>query len=353
MKICSNHKKRNILLILGITNVDGLAYDVKDTVFGQEYLLRHHRGYYNVDFSKIDSYDKDELFDSLCASASFPIFFPVLNIKVSKSMICDLSEDYSNESMKLNMTDGGLTDNLPLKPIMDFMKISNRVVMVIPHPDNTRNFVKFANAHNGFPPLSNTFKIVMKLFNVAMYQSIYWDVKTFVKINKEVKKREILIKKMKDVYESFKGEEKKVIEKYMNLIKEPSNEMFDFLKDEKVAVSLDIISPEKPEQYLSGEIINHFGGFFDNRMRKSDFYLGYKNGLTYLKKIGIEMEKILEGNKGMGKLGYREMRNKSYVIILILKTLIVFMYPFRKRFYIFPFYLIIRFFYMILLSIKS
>src|SRR6202011_4816891 len=58
----------------------------------------------------------------------------------------------------------------------------------------------------------------------------------------------------------------------------------------KNAVDIEVISPlVLPESkttpvsdLLAGEVLGHFGGFFDEKMRESDFVLGYRSALEWL-----------------------------------------------------------------------
>ncbi|HAV91796.1 TPA: hypothetical protein DCW38_01265 [candidate division WOR-3 bacterium] len=353
LKSCGKVKTKNVLLILGITNIDGLVYEVKDRTFVRNYEMRQHRTCYNIDFNKLDSYSKKELFDSLCASASFPLFFPVVNSNVNTASITGLSEHYESSEFSLNLTDGGLTDNLPLKPIVESVKNSDRIIMIIPHPENVKNLITEANKNHGFLPMDNPFKILMRIFNVAMYQSLYWDVNTFIRINGEVAENKRLLQKMTDVYDAMNIDERRIIEKYMNLISDSGASMFEKFKNSKIALRLDMISPDTPEQDLSGEIMSHFGGFFDERMRKSDFHLGYSNGLKYLRNNSIDLNRIMEKGMNCGNMKYKDMRNKNFIWILILKIIIVFLHPHRKRVYAVLPYLFAKFTLSILLSFKS
>ncbi len=61
--------------------------------------------------------------------------------------------------------------------------------------------------------------------------------------------------------------------------------------EDKSEVVVHVISPEvdphidlSPERQLSGEFLFHFGGFFDEKFRESDFSLGYRNTQYWLER---------------------------------------------------------------------
>jgi len=344
MNACGGVRRSGVMLSIGATSVDSLVYDVEDSANAKKYPLRQHRAVFSLDFGGEGvNYAPEEIFNAICASASYPAAFPLVHMKISKRMLKGISEEYKPDEMILNFTDGGMTDNLPLKPVFDGRRGTERIAVIVPHPEDVKQLIENANRFGGFPAYTTLAEALIRTFNVVMYQSLYADISSFAKVNAEVKRRENLISEMKKVFESLPQDKKDSVGEFLKKAGGTDNDIFLFLRHDKISVPLDIISPSRPEQELSGEILNHFGGFFDERMRKNDFRLGYRNGKDYLRGIGITVSDMGLGREAGGSISFKNMKNKRLIAVVLLKTLISLLFPYRKNVFLMPLFLMLKF----------
>lgn len=89
----------------------------------------------------------------------------------------------------------------------------------------------------------------------------------------------------------------------------------DPVKVEVISPSVDPTVTESPTKQLAGEFFFHFGGFFDERFRQSDFALGYRNMAYWLKHClptyldGVDLTETLTAvDAAYDKLGWDQVR---------------------------------------------
>lgn len=329
-KICTSKTDSDIRLVLNVTTLQPVLKDLNDKVFSKIFTLRTHNFSFVFD---LKSYDKERLYTILKSSASFPIFFPPVKYKFKKEDFEELSNFYENKEFLIEITDGGITQNLPLKIIFDHITDSEKIILIIPHPDDPKSIIEKLEVKGEF----DLFDSILKLFDTSFYQSYYSDLKLSFEFNRIEKKFSDLRKKMKESFENLSESEKVVVEKFLRNSSLEIENLSKELSTGKKIVEVDILSPKKPSEELGGEILKHFGGFFDRRIRYNDFLVGYFDGIEYCKGMGYEIEPLFDQNdldRTIGKIEFKSIKNKKILFIFFLKFLISFLYPYRKNFLI-------------------
>lgn len=338
MKICKNSRNSKIKLLLNVTSLEPLLRDLKDKVYSKDYTLRTH----NLDFLiDPDIIEKKMIFDILKASLSFPIFFPFVEFVLDRTIFKDYSEKYKDSNIKLNLTDGGITQNLPFRSIFNLILKTDNLVLIIPYPDDLEKILKDSEKRKKYSPISGIFK----LLDAAFYQSLYSDIKMALKYNDLEYLYQQKAKAFENVFNQLPSEKQSVIREFFEKVYPDFISFDEIFTTGKKMVKIDIISPSNPKDQLGGEVLNHFGGFFDENMRINDFLVGYFDGKKYLEKNGFYVDDLFYKKKVNTKnLSYKRIRNKKVFLIIYLKTLLSILYPYRKNIIFLFFILFIKFF---------
>jgi predicted acylesterase/phospholipase RssA len=224
-------------------------------------------------------------------------------------------------------TDGGTIDNQPLRRTadkadeIDYPKGRPHIpsdehrlhVLITPHPSTppTNWDLKFADPND--PPSWTA--ALMRAYQVSTAQSLSADLGQIVRTNSRIRwakdlretldevvgtlppgNAEALRQQIGGVLNRIRAEKKVVHEDApapLEIAAAPAPDLADalteilqrigaFARDDPIAVSL--ISPlplvpvgKKVEDVLAGEFGAHFGGFLDQHLRRSDFWLGYQS----------------------------------------------------------------------------
>ncbi len=338
MKICKNNRNSKIKLILNVTSLEPLLRDLNDKVYSKDYTLRTH----NLDFLiDPDIVEKKMVFDILKASLSFPIFFPFVEFVLNKTVFKDYSEKYKDSNIKLNLTDGGITQNLPFRSIFNLILKTDNLILIIPYPDDLEKIQKDSEKIKKYTPIFGIFK----LLDAAFYQSLYSDIKIALKYNDLENLYQKKAKEFEEVFNELPPEKQNVVREFFKKVYPDFVSFDEVFTTKKKMVKIDIISPSNPKDQLAGEVLNHFGGFFDENIRINDLLVGYFDGKKYLEKNGFYIDDLFFKKKVKTKdLSYKKIRNKKLFLIIFLKTLLSILYPYRKKIIFLFFILFIKFF---------
>lgn len=329
-KRCSKKKNEQIKMVFNVTTLEPILKDIQDKVFSKNFTLRTHNLSFVLDFK---SCSEKKIYKLLKASASFPIFFAPVRYIFENDDLKEFSNFYKDDKIELDLTDGGVTQNLPLKIIFNNIRESEKIILIIPHPDDPSTIIE--NAKN--KRKLNIFDVIIKLLDSSFYQSYYSDLKLSFEFNRIEKKLFEIRNSLKSSFENLDLEEKKVVENFLNVSSLDLKNLDENLSTGKKIIQIDIISPQKPEEELAGEILNHFGGFFDKNLRYNDFLVGYFDGLKYCKNFGYDLKPLFDEkdlNKKIGNVNLKNLKNKKIIFILILKSFVSLLYPYRKNFLI-------------------
>ncbi|MEJ5307115.1 MAG: patatin-like phospholipase family protein [candidate division WOR-3 bacterium] len=329
-KVCATKTDSDIKMVFNVTTLQPILKDIKDTVFSKVFTLRTHNCSFVFDMKNVS---EKKLFKILKSSASFPLFFPSVKYVFKDEDLIEFSDFYKDKKIEIELTDGGVTQNLPLKIIFDNIKDSEKIILIVPHPDDLKSIIENLQSTDK----GDFFDSILKLFDATFYQSYYSDLKLSFEFNRIEKKLSDLRKKIKESFENLNEDEKKVVEKFLRGSCLDVKDLGKDLSTGKKIIEIDIISPEKPSEELGGEILKHFGGFFDRRIRYNDFLVGYFDGMEYCKGLGYRIEPLFDRNnidKTIGKIEFNKIKNKKILVILFLKFLLSFCYPYRKNFFI-------------------
>lgn len=327
-KICREVKKRDVILSIGMTAAEGYISDVNDSLNMENYLTKNYHESYIVDFKRFRDYDKDHLFDLLLSSASYPVAFEPRNIIMKRGEMEDLSSLYKFDKAAFNFTDGGISDDLPMRAVLNLSDNIDCLALVIPCPENYRSFIDYTDNNSGFGPPGSMIKFLSEVFSVISFQSISFDMKSFAKTNALIQRCAEVEERLDKEYESMNSEEKAVIDRYLKAFigdEEPEKlKLRSILKyashtENKRGIKLVSVSPENPEVDLEGEILFHFGGFFDKRMRESDFRTGYCNGHKFADTLGMKIPVLFRKSK----IKVKNVRYAPIAAMLAVKLLVI------------------------------
>ncbi len=312
-KRCSKKKNEQIKMVFNVTTLEPILKDIQDKVFSKNFTLRTHNLSFVLDFK---SCSEKKIYKLLKASASFPIFFAPVRYIFENDDLKEFSNFYKDDKIELDLTDGGVTQNLPLKIIFNNIRESEKIILIIPHPDDPSTIIE--NAKN--KRKLNIFDVIIKLLDSSFYQSYYSDLKLSFEFNRIEKKLFEIRNSLKSSFENLDLEEKKVVENFLNVSSLDLKNLDENLSTGKKIIQIDIISPQKPEEELAGEILNHFGGFFDKNLRYNDFLVGYFDGLKYCKNFGYDLKPLFDEkdlNKKIGNVNLKNLKNKKIIVLRI------------------------------------
>ncbi len=306
-KICRNVRREKIKVIIEMSALEGYISEITDKISGDIYKSKLHNDSFIIDFENYEAYMEDDVIDAVLSSAAMQMVFQPFNIKRDRnSFKYPLSKDYKRENITLNYVDGGVTDNLPFKSLFDNFDGIKNLLMVVPHPFDADKLIEHCNKYGGFGKCKSQLSVLFNANSASVYQSIYHDIKILLSTNNCIKDFNLMLENGKINREQF--------DEIMKISGNTNKNIVDFA----------IITPKNPVQELSGEILNHFGGFLDKRVREWDFYMGYKEGMKYLKKKGFISDYIFKKpKKDMGDITIWQLRNRHYLILIALKISII------------------------------
>jgi predicted acylesterase/phospholipase RssA len=220
-------------------------------------------------------------------------------------------------------TDGGTVDNEPLGHTLDVANAldSERVdgahrVHILIHPDPTGGMTGTAWADRGEQPTWAS--TLLRADHMQRTQSLYDDLRTVVKTNTRIKWLGQVVEALNGVIDDLPADQQEqfdaAISKVLGDIGSDLGELpgvhtalnssgdFDLASkvslavrtaagvSDKRPVGVEVISPlalaERENvpvaRLLAGAVLGHFGGFFDENLRRSDFDLGYQCGVEWI-----------------------------------------------------------------------
>ena len=85
---------------------------------------------------------------------------------------------------------------------------------------------------------------------------------------------------------------------------------------------MEIITPEAPESMLSGEILNHFGGFLRRDIREWDFTAGYLDAYNIIsQKFSLDAPLFEKQAEDLGSLTSAQFRHNRFIVKMIFRAL--------------------------------
>jgi predicted acylesterase/phospholipase RssA len=279
------------------------------------------------------------LLDIVLASGANAIGFPPLLLDRSqdeKAYVEGAHVTNFPASKQLWYTDGGTLDNEPLGHTFDLTNeidqdgagdFSRVHLLIHPHPTAAPTDDAWADPDRE-PTWSETF---LRAQNLQRTQSLYADLKQVEKTNSRIAWTGALVDGLGAALDRLEGEGAAVVRAALSqiigridgdkkalkagrsdaaavgapAISDDAGDDLTALLDRAVraaagvggkrASSVEVISPlvlpdakDHPvEQMLAGEFLFHFGGFLDEKLRQSDFDLGYSSTQTWLKDGGL------------------------------------------------------------------
>lgn len=238
--------------------------------------------------------------------------------QLARGEIIDLPDPWSGW---LWHTDGGTIENQPLGRALDLANeidkdgLGRRLVLMIhPHPATPPKDDSWANPGRR-PPWITT---LARADRIQRTQTIYEDLRRAEKTNSRLEWTQRLLKVLENAIDDTSTQalaelvgkiraEKAAIGRHQadavvaeglpaeGTVGELLSEALQFVTGlgGKQPVAIDVVSPllleesqeTSVENLLSGEFLGHFGGFLDERLRMSDFVLGYRSMLEWLERL--------------------------------------------------------------------
>jgi hypothetical protein len=319
-------QKTSVHLNMALTALGGLTYAMThptltsetgtlppaDTLYASTYV-----DFYKAEIAPNASADTfEKLMDGAMASGSTPVGFPPHWLDRS-----DLRQAYADNGIVLPpghtyaawYSDGGDLDNQPLGRLIDLIEEvgtpdgdSRVIVMLNIEPAGAPAFTGTWFEENPTPPWLST---LLHVNHIRANQSLYDDLRTLEKTNERIRwiKRvaEATGRELNDAQRAAADQLAQRRADIKNAIREKSGgqpvdktpaatTIEDLLLEAaglkgKREIPVEVISPYidpavhlTADEQLSGEFLFHFGGFFDEKYRESDFALGYRNAQTWL-----------------------------------------------------------------------
>jgi predicted acylesterase/phospholipase RssA len=224
-------------------------------------------------------------------------------------------------------TDGGTIDNEPLGHTLDLVneldqgageEVRRLHVLIHPHPTASAQGKAWAD-----PDLQPTWvETLLRAENIQRTHTLYEDLRQVEKTNSRIKWADQLVGDVGPILERLpQGERDVLLKALQSVLGEINDDRATFATHGtgpsssrtspqadspaatleevvhqiagiagKSAVDVEVISPlvlpesknHSVEEMLAGDIFGHFGGFFDEGMRRSDFDLGYRSTQQWL-----------------------------------------------------------------------
>jgi len=330
------HQDLPVRLSILLACLRGLDYKIQSavsstgvdaTTFVDETTATVERGWKLTQFTEPAG---ASLLDTVLASAANALGFPPVVLDRAA-----LASDYAAKgitnfppSQHLWYTDGGTVDNEPLGHTLDLVADLDGAdatdavrlhVLVHPHPAAGVQGDAWASPAN--PP--TWLATLVRADHLQRTQSLYDDLRRAEKTNSRVRWAETLKVAFGSLDADGQGALARALTPVDDQIRadrvafggaadptdpnETTEEVFARIVDRianvhgKREVHLEVISPLVLDErdadgnripvgrLLAGEILGHFGGFFDQAMRESDFDLGYQSTLDWLTAGGLTL----------------------------------------------------------------
>lgn len=323
--------KPAVSLVVVVTNLDGIQYDIHRSRDGE--FAVNAIGYEDaMKFTlTLNFTDWDRLRSAVRASSAFPGAFEHKTItRTHRDLRRKAKYRFpAQESVTFHYSDGGIVNNQPLNkaievvndlPAINSDNGSERVYLVVdPAPPKA-----------GIVPTGDygVFDVVSKaVWTIPRNQTLYKDLLLLEKVNRRLRWKNSFVAAMAAIWEGggvsaehtlaldrlcrdvavFKGqamlginpldylraEEERIRNAYRAEIQKVHNQdsfiKYCFLLEQvadlrnKHEVSVEMITPQKPELELAGVIFGNFGGFLDSGFMKHDFNVGRSYAQRWMK----------------------------------------------------------------------
>ncbi len=333
----SSRQRESVRLSMALTALGGLTYamshrrdpndpDCEDPALAETLLATTYTDFYTAEL-KPGAQPEDFLgvLGGAMASGSTPVGFPprwlnrdAVETEYEKNGVLVPS----NKPFALWYSDGGDLDNQPFGRLLDLIE-------QVPDQDRDERVIVMLNIEPGAPPtwegtwfdpdtVPSWLTTLLHVSHVRAYQSLYDDLRRLEKTNRHIAwirqvartlegsldqvSRASLSTAVTDAASQVADERDRIRRRIRDAVgaeppeesESPATNLEDLLfqaagLDNKREIIVEVISPEvdpnvhlTAEQQLSGEFLFHFGGFFDQKYRESDFALGYRNARFWL-----------------------------------------------------------------------
>lgn len=339
--------RQPVSLVVVVTNLDGIHYEIHRSRDGE--FAVNAIGYEDaMRFTLTSDFtDWDRLRSAVRASSAFPGAFEHKTITRSHRELRRIAKYRfpDQESVAFHYSDGGIVNNQPLNkaievvndlPIINSGNGSERVFLVVdPSPPKAGGIRKEDYG---------VFDVVSKaVWTIPRNQTLYKDLLILEKVNRRLRWKNSFVSAMADIWEGggisaeqtqaldrlcrdvavFKGqtmlglkplvflqaEEDRIRNAYraeIQKVRDPESFIkYCFLLEHvadlrnKHEVSVEMISPQNPEQELAGVIFGNFGGFLDSGFMKHDFNVGRSYAKRWMNKE-VSLERLIRfGEQGI------------------------------------------------------
>ena len=321
-----------VRLSMALTLLGGLSYaiphlrDPNDPELAETLLGTTYIDFFNTELEPgATTQDYLGVLDAAMTSGSTPVGFPP-RIMNRDGVAADYKKNGvlapPDKPYTFWYSDGGDMDNQPLGRLLD-------LIAEIPESAQDNRVIVMLNIEPGAPPtwagtwfdpdrVPSWLSTLLRVNHIRTSQSIFDDLRRLEKTNRHI----AWIKRAASTIEGFldrpaddslsaavgqaasevAGERGEIRNAIRDAAGAPRSEMLEPVAssleglllqaaglDGKREVVVEVISPEvdpsvhlTADQQLSGEFLFHFGGFFDQTFRESDFALGYRNARYWL-----------------------------------------------------------------------
>ncbi len=333
-----NRQREPIRLSMALTALGGLTYkmtrlvDPNDPKTDPTLLASTYVDWYAATLDPVADGDDAagskqfrDLLEASMASGSTPVGFPPLQLDRQADQANYLKNgivDPGNMPFKFWYSDGGDLDNQPLGRLLD-------LIAETPNPEDDRVIVLLQIEPAAAITWTGTWfgdqqpswlSTLLHVDHLRSNQSLYDDLRRLQKTNQHLDWIEQVAADLERVLEQEGGADalQRAVETATTTVTGKRQAIRDSIGrapsvragadpaqgqaptlasvlaeaaglQGKKQVRVEIISPlDDPkvhltaDQQLSGEFLFHFGGFFDQEFRESDFALGYRNAMTWL-----------------------------------------------------------------------
>ncbi|MDT3703257.1 MAG: patatin-like phospholipase family protein [Thermincola sp.] len=335
-----------IRLAVVVTNLDGIHYEIHRSR-GEEFAVSAI-GYEDaMRFTLTPEFaDWEKLRSAVRASSAFPAAFEHKTITRTHRELRKKTKYRfpTAEPTAFHYSDGGIVNNQPLNKAIE-------VVNELPVPDSGNGSQRVFLVVDPAPPKGGikkndygVFDVVSKaVWTIPRNQTLYKDLLLLEKVNQRLHWKNSFVSAMADIWDAggisadkaqaldrlcrdvagFKGqammgiepaeylrmEEERITNAYRPEIQKVNNPdpfiKYCFLLEHvadlrnKHEISVEMISPQNPEQELAGVIFGNFGGFLDAGFMKHDFNVGRTYAERWLKSE-ISLDRLIQlGQQGI------------------------------------------------------
>lgn len=280
-----------------------------------------------------------DLLDRALASSANPLGFPSRGADRMKDRDTYSKNGVQNfpDSGFFWYTDGGMIDNEPLGRTIDLantidssledgLEYERILLLIHPHPQTPTQLVDWTQP-DGPPSWAKTF---VRADQISRSQSLYDDLRRLEKANSRIRwlqqARPLLERLFEESGESQSvqqvletarrvRQEKAAVKGRVATGDPTDRELLASLLNNisglegKREVRVEVISPKvvagkgPVEKVLAGEFLLHFGGFFDKKLRSSDFAVGYRSTQEWLRRVLVpELTKMGSSQQDLEQL---------------------------------------------------